>query len=141
MKRSAGFARGSADVMSGTHDRLDAAARVYGTVGRTSLLLDGGRRQIGLTPGITRDGGARNQQWDVLIKAARVMSPAARVEANALIVDESQRWQTGQLYNFADNLQLAGRATASLQVRGHALTPTLSFSQFRHTPSRSSTTV
>jgi outer membrane receptor for ferrienterochelin and colicins len=131
--------RGSAELMSGSHDRLDAAARVQGTMGKASILIDGGRRQIGLTPGITRDGGARSQQWDALVKSALVLSPVASLEANALVVDESQRWQTGQLYNFADNLQLAGRVSGSLALRGHTFTPTISMSEFRHTPSRSTT--
>jgi outer membrane receptor for ferrienterochelin and colicins len=129
----------SADLLSGTSDRLDASGRVQGGVGRASFLVEGGRRQIGITPGITRDGGARNQQWDAMIKGNFAFSETARAEASALIVDESQRWQTGQLYNFADNLQWAARIGGSIQARAHTFTSTISMSEFRHTPARSTT--
>ncbi len=129
----------SAEVVSGTQERMDVSGRVHGTVGRASLLIDGGHRHIGLTPGIARDGGARNQQWDIMLKGGLAVTPTARGEATALIVDESQRWQTGQLYNFADNLQLAGRVSGQLSLGAHAFTPTLAASEFRHTPARSST--
>lgn len=138
-REASGDLRASADVLSGTQDRLDVSGRVQGSAGRASFLIDGGRRQIGLTPGITRDGGARNQQWDAMLKATIGLSASARAEASALVVDESQRWQTGQLYNFADNLQWAARVGGAFQLGAHTLTPTLSASEFRHTPARSTT--
>ncbi len=129
----------SAEVTSGTQDRLDVSGRLHGAVGDASFLIDAGHREIGLTPGLARDAGANNAQWDVLLKGGMAFSPNARVEASALLVDESQRWQTGQLFSFADNVQRAGRLTSSLHVRGHTFTPTIAASEFRHTPARSST--
>ncbi len=130
----------SAEATSGTQGRIDFSGRVQGSLGTLQLLADGGRRQIGLTPGISRDAGARSEQWDVMLKARLPISDAMAVEASGLLVDESQRWQTGQLYNFADNLQLSGRLGAEVTLGAHRFAPTLFTSEFRHTPARSSTT-
>ena len=129
----------SAEMVSGTQGRMDVSGRAQAQFGKLSLLADGGRRQVAITPGLSRDAGARSQQWDALLKARMHMSNKAAFEVSGLLVDESQRWQTGQLYNFADNLQLSGRATARITLGAHLLTPTLFTSEFRHTPARSST--
>lgn len=127
----------SAEVTSGTQGRVDFSGRAQSTFGNLSVLVDGGRRQIDLTPGLARETGSRSETWDLMLKARLPVSDAVTFETSGLLVDESQRWQTGQLFNFSDNTQLSGRLGAEIALGAHRITPTLFTSDFRHTPGRS----
>ena len=54
------------------------------------------------------------------------------VQASGLMVGESQRYRTGQLFHFSDNTQLAAQLSVAVQDSLRRFTPTLSFSRFDH---------
>jgi outer membrane receptor for ferrienterochelin and colicins len=130
-RRPSGAWAGEAQVLSGSQNRLDASTRVQGKLGPVALLLDGGGRRIELAPGQAESEGALSERWDGLLKGSW-QKKTLDLEATALLIDERQRWQSGQLFNFADNRQLAGRLSAGWRVGDHHFAPTLFLSQFQH---------
>ncbi|HEX6940248.1 MAG TPA: TonB-dependent receptor [Longimicrobiales bacterium] len=123
----------SATLTAGDQGRLDAAASALGGVGALTGLVEVGRRTIDLAPGQPGAGGALARRWDGLAKVGwRTPVEGLRVEAGALLLDERQRWRTGQLYHFADNLQWSGRVGAVWERGNHRLSPTFFATAFDH---------
>src|SRR5690554_1684346 len=102
--------RGEAVV--GSEGRLDLNAGARGALGSFGYGADVGRRAISVTPGMADTDGARAERWDGLARL-RWAFAGGHVEASALVLDERQRWRTGQLYDFADNRQWSLRLAAS----------------------------
>jgi outer membrane receptor for ferrienterochelin and colicins len=123
-------------LLGGSEGRLDGSARMQGAVLGAAFLAQGGRRQVDQAAGRADPSGARSERWDGLLKA-RVPSAAGAIELSALIVDERARWASGQLFNFADNRQIALRASTDWQVAGHHFSPALYWSDFDHYARRS----
>jgi outer membrane receptor for ferrienterochelin and colicins len=61
------------------------------------------------------------------------------LDANALVVDEAQRYMVGQLYSFSDNLQIGGQLSATRSRGLLRIAPVLSWSRFDHLSRRAST--
>jgi outer membrane receptor for ferrienterochelin and colicins len=123
--------------LGGTQGRRDVWAegsgRVGGSVGYVAEL---GRRAVELAPGLDEEGGAYARRWDGLATLRWAAESTFALEASALVVDEAQRWRTGQLYYFASNRQAGSRVGAVWERGGERLAPTLSLSEYRHTPRR-----
>jgi outer membrane receptor for ferrienterochelin and colicins len=137
--RPPGAGRGDVSLAAtgGTQGRHDVAASLSGGLGDVGLGADVGRRSIELTPGNAGDDGTLASRWDGLVKARWQPSASLALESSVLVVDERQRWRTGQLYSFADNTQLAARAGATLRRGEGALTALLYLSSFDHLSRRS----
>lgn len=128
----------TARVTAGTEDRLDFNGTGRGSVGDFEMLADVGRRSIELAPGQADATGALSRRYDVLTKLGWDRGGATSAEGSVLVIDERQRWSSGQLYQFSDNRQL-GVKLGGVWTRGaHRLEPTLSLSRFDH-HSRSAT--
>ena len=121
-----------AQLVGGSDQRRSASVRARGALGAADIVAEGGHRTLGLTPGITTRDGAQTEQWDGLVKAGWQATANTRIESSALLIDERQRWRSGQLYNFADNVQVALRGSAQTQVGVHRFTPSIHFSDFDH---------
>lgn len=123
---------GGGDLTLGTQNRLDTSLSASGKLGGAALLVQGGRRAADAAPGRVDQGGAFSERWDGLAKA--VFSPTERttLELGSFLVDESQRWNSGQLYYFVDNQQHTARASASWAGERDHLSGTLYFSDFEH---------
>ncbi|HEX7090996.1 MAG TPA: TonB-dependent receptor [Longimicrobiales bacterium] len=126
--------RGEAVV--GSEGRLDLSAGVRGALGSFGYVADVGRRAISVTPGMADTDGARAERWDGLARL-RWAIPGGHVEASALVLDEQQRWRTGQLFDFADNRQWSLRLAASREAGPHRFAPALYATEFRHLARRS----
>lgn len=127
-----GERRGYAASTAGSHGRRELSAGAQARRGRLAGSVDGGFRTVDLAPGIAGDAGARARRWHTSSVLAWRPVPAWTVEAAALLVAETQRYRTGQLYNFADNTQLNARAGATWQRGAGRFAPVLSWSRFDH---------
>lgn len=138
----AGWA-GSVTALGGSDGRRDAMLSGAGSMGPWSAVVDGGLRTIERTPGRGGTVGALADRYDGSLKLRWAPDSTRWVEATGLVVDERQRWQTGTLFDFADNRQAGARLSASRLIGEQRLTSTLHLSQFDHLArsSRSSTPI
>ncbi|HEX6925585.1 MAG TPA: TonB-dependent receptor [Longimicrobiaceae bacterium] len=132
--RSAGSERWrlGLDATTGSQGRRDLSGTVGGTIGSVDYLLDAGRRLTEVAPGIESPQGALAERWDGLLKVGWTVSPELRLEGSGLLLDERQRWQGGQLFQFADNDQRGARIGAEWSSGIHRLAPTLHWTEFEH---------
>ncbi|MGH7445469.1 MAG: TonB-dependent receptor plug domain-containing protein, partial [Longimicrobiales bacterium] len=132
-----GVWKGGLDVTRGSNGRMDVTGSMIGGIGAASYAVDGGRRTIELVPGHSGNAGTFATRWDGNARVQWQTSPSLSFDAGALLLDESQRWRTGVLYNFTDNLQWGGRVGAVHTRGAHRFTPTLYATEFRHLSRRS----
>lgn len=121
-----------ATVLGGTQGRVDGSATVRGSAGALGFVLDLGGRTENLAPGMPGDEATLARRWNVAPRVRWRVAPALTIEASGLVVDERQRYRTGQLFHFSDNLQAAARLGAVWQSRTRRLAPTVSWSRFDH---------
>lgn len=117
---------------AGTQARADVSSSLRGTIGPVRYLLDVGRRSTELTPGRAEETGALAERWDGMLKLGWAPDSVLRVEASAVVLDERQRWQGGQLFTFADNRQWSARLGADWARGPHRVAPGLYWTEFGH---------
>src|SRR5262249_2419590 len=128
----------SADLLVGSHNRIDATVDLGQRRGSVGAGLTAGRRSVALAPGIAGNIGTFAHRWDIAPRMEWAINDAVSLDASALVVDESQRYRTGTLYTFSDNSQIDAHLSAALTAGAHRWTPTISLSRFTHL-SRAST--
>jgi outer membrane receptor for ferrienterochelin and colicins len=121
-----------ADVTAGTQGRADADATLSGSAGPLAYTVQGGRRTTRLTPGQAAETGALSERWDGSTRLAWSPRPSLEVGASGLMLRERQRWQSGQLYHFADNVQRSARLEAAWTAPASRLGATLYLTDFDH---------
>ncbi len=128
---------GTASVTGGSDQRRDGT--LGATVGRGpwGATVDAGMRTVDRTPGRTESAGALAERMDLATKLRWSPDATRSIEATALVLSERQRWGSGTLFDFADNRQIGGRVSGSLNLGEHRLTPTVYLSQFEHRSRRS----
>jgi outer membrane receptor for ferrienterochelin and colicins len=127
----------AAGVTGGSQDRLDVTGRMLGGIGAAAYAVAAGRRMIELVPGHAGDAGTFARRWDTSARVQWQAAPTLSLHAGGLLLDEAQRWRTGTLYHFVDNMQTAARIGA-VHTRGlQRFTPTLYATEFRHLSRRS----
>ena len=129
---------GALSLTAGSQERREIAASVSGGADRYTGTVDAGYRHIALTPGVSSGDATYADRWDVAPRARIVLDSASTIDASLLTIGERQRYRVGQLYQFADNTELAARVSLSLRRGAHRFTPVVSYSQFEHL-SRAST--
>ena len=123
----------AATATAGNNGRLDLGINGLGGMGPVTGLLDVGRRSLALAPGWEGGSGALSNRWDALAKLGwRTPVDGLRLEATSLLLDEGQRWRSGQLYHFADNTQWSGRIGGVWARGAHRLAPTFYVTAFDH---------
>lgn len=132
-----GVWKGALNVTGGSYGRVDVTGNMIGGVGDVAYAIDGGRRTIELVPGHTGQAGTFATRWDGNARAEWNASDVLSFNAGALVLDERQRWRTGPVYNFVDNVQWGGRIGAVYGTGAHRLVPTLYATEFRHLNRRS----
>ncbi len=123
---------GGIELTGGTNGRLDLGANLLGGVGPVAYTVDAGRRTVELVPGNATESGALAERWDGMAKAQWQASSSLSLSASALVLDERQRWRSGQLYYFADNRQWGARLGAAWTRGAHRLVPMLYATEFEH---------
>ena len=117
---------------AGTQAQRDGSARLTFGRGAFASSVDVGRRNTEITPGISSAQGALASRTDGAAKAIWTPDSTVAVEASALLLDERQRYLTGSLYNFGDNVQWTGKLTGTFRRGAHQLVPTFSTSRYDH---------
>jgi outer membrane receptor for ferrienterochelin and colicins len=133
-----GAPAGGVQLTGGSRGRRDATAHARASTGPVDWTVRGGVRDVDLVPGQDAPLDAGTRRWDGAARAGWQAAPALRVEAGGWLVDESQRWRTGQLHQFADNRQWSGRLSAAWTAGAHRVTPSLYLAGFEHALSRAS---
>jgi outer membrane receptor for ferrienterochelin and colicins len=124
-------------VLGGTQGRRDVSGELAGQVSDdVRYVANVGHRSVALAPGLADDGGAYARRWDGLATLRWAPRDATTIETSAVLVDEHQRWNAGQLYYFTDNRQLAARVGGVWEPGRQRFAPTLHLSEYRHTPLR-----
>lgn len=123
---------------AGAQGRLDLGVRGTGSVGNLRGIGNLGRRTLDEVSGISSAAGTLSERWDGQ-GSLDWSSPAhgVRIEIGGILLDESQRWASGQLYNFADNLQWSGRILLEAERGADRFVATGYFTAFDHLARRS----
>jgi outer membrane receptor for ferrienterochelin and colicins len=133
-----GAPAGGLQLTGGSRGRRDAVAHARATAGPLDWTVRGGVRDVDLVSGQQAPLDAGTRRWDGAARLGWRASRAVRVEAGGWLVEESQRWRTGQLYQFADNRQWSGRLSAAWTAGAHRVAPSLYLAGFEHALSRAS---
>lgn len=129
---------GGVQLTGGSRGRRDAVAHARASLGALDWTARGGVRDVHLVPGQDEPLDAATRRWDGNARLGWRASDAVRVEAGGWLVEESQHWRTGQLWQFADNRQWSGRLAATWTAGAHRITPSLYLAGFEHALSRAS---
>jgi outer membrane receptor for ferrienterochelin and colicins len=121
-----------ADLTAGTQGRADVDASLRGSASAVAYTVQGGRRTTQLTPGQAEETGALSERWDGSTRLSWSPRPSLEVGASGLLLSERQRWQSGPLYYFADNIQRSARLEATWTVPASRLGATLYLTDFDH---------
>lgn len=133
-----GAPAGGVQLTGGSRGRRDGVAHARASLGAFDGNVRGGVRDVDLVPGQDAPPDAGTRRWDANARLGWQASPALRVEGGGWLVEESQHWRTGQLYQFADNRQWSGRLGAAWTAGAHRLAPSLYVAGFEHGLSRAS---
>lgn len=129
----------SVSALSGSQARRELAGHVEGGAGDWSVRVDGGGTLLGIAPGVKDADGARTLRAHVAPRLARRGSDSTwAFDFSALAVDEAQRFKVGQLYSFADNVQLGVQLGATRRRGLGRISPVISWSRFDHLSRRAS---
>jgi outer membrane receptor for ferrienterochelin and colicins len=101
----------------GTQGRRDAHGQIAGTVRGADASFDLGHRSIDLTPGFAPTRGTLADRLDLAPRVRWRGDSVWSAEVSGFLVQERQRYLTGQIYRFTDRDQVAARA-ALTHVRG-----------------------
>jgi outer membrane receptor for ferrienterochelin and colicins len=118
--------------IGGTRGRADLS--IGGRLPLRSLRLtgDASLRRADLAVGIPGDLGTRSERWTVTPGAEWTVSDAWTLRASALGGGQSQRYRTGQLFRFVDDVQAGGRVGGEWRRGVSRITPLFLVSTFDH---------
>lgn len=118
---------------AGGQGRRDVQIGLQGSLRSVTSVLELGRRGVDLAPGISNPTGADVGRWDGMLKVGWA-TPLDGVSLNASVVvlDESQRWKSGQLFQFADNVQRSARVGAKAERGVHEFSTNFFATTFDH---------
>ncbi|HYC50424.1 MAG TPA: TonB-dependent receptor, partial [Gemmatimonadaceae bacterium] len=103
----------SASILAGSRDRRDGSVAIGSSLGPVAVRLEGGRRSIAGTPGRAEARGALAERTDVSANAQWQAGAKTTIDVGVLALDERQRWLSGSLFTFGDNLQVSARTSAT----------------------------
>jgi len=118
--------------IGGTRGRADLSLGGRVPLGRLRLMGDASVRRSDLAVGIPGDLGTRSARWTVTPGAEWSMSDAWTLRASALGGGQSQRYRTGQLFRFVDDVQAGARLGAEWRRGASRVTPLVYLSTFDH---------
>jgi len=117
---------------SGSHGRKEVSADAGWRQGTLSAAVDGGYQGMDLVSGVSSDVatysrrayGSTRGRWDI--------DSLKRLEWGALSIIERQRYRTGQLFHFGDNVQSSLRLAGHRDGRVDKVSLTIAGSAFDH---------
>ena len=118
--------------LGGSQDRRELSAAARGSSGALGFVVDAGYRGESLAPGRPGDDATLARRWNIAPKLRWQAGEHTSVEVSGLLLDERQRYRTGQLFHFADNAQAAARLGLIRQRGVSRLAPVVSWSRYDH---------
>jgi outer membrane receptor for ferrienterochelin and colicins len=131
-------ANGGITTTTGSHGRAEIFADAGFRRGSFASTFDAGYQNVDLASGISSDASTYSRRGTGALKTRWDADSSRRLELSALTVVERQRYRTGQLFHFGDNVQTAMTLSAHNDGQLDRLGATLSASTFDHL-SRAST--
>ena len=122
----------------GSHGRTALDADAGWRRGSVSMAMDAGYSGVDLVGGMSSDQSTYSRRGNGAVRMRWDIDSARHIESGALGVIERQRYRTGQLFHFGDNVQSSLRLAAYQDTRNDRFNLTLSASTFDHL-SRAST--
>ena len=123
---------------TGSHGRAEIFADAGIRRGAFASAFDAGYQNLDLASGVSSDAATYSRRGNGSVRARWDVDSAKRLELNALTVIERQRYRTGQLFHFGDNVQTAMHVGAHNDGTLDRVSAILSASTFDHL-SRAST--
>ncbi|MCU0634454.1 MAG: TonB-dependent receptor [Gemmatimonadaceae bacterium] len=114
----------------GTQGRRDVHGQLAGTWHGADATVDLGHRAIELTPGFAASRGTLAERLDVAPRFRWRGDSTWTAEMSGFLVQERQRYLTGQIYRFTDRDQVAARAAVTHQRGTRRMAATLYTSRF-----------
>jgi outer membrane receptor for ferrienterochelin and colicins len=128
----------SLTTMAGSQGRTEISGDAAWQNGTLSTVVDGGYNNVNLVPGLGSDASTYSRRGHAGVRGTLATDSTTRLEWGALGLIERQRYRTGQLFHFGDNVQTAFRLGAHRDGALDRLQATVSASTFDHL-SRSAT--
>jgi outer membrane receptor for ferrienterochelin and colicins len=121
-----------ASVVVGSDQRSDVNLYGAGQLGPLAASGGIGNRHMDGTPGIAGIAGSFSDRRDGMGSVRWIPTGAFSLDASALLVNERQRWPSGELYDFADNTQVNTKLSGTWIGNESRFTSTLALSQLDH---------
>lgn len=131
-KASVGRTDASLQAIGGTRGRLDLNGSMLTGGERVQGGVDVGVRSLQLAPGIAGDAGTFAERRELAPQLKLRLTDEWHVESGGLLLEERQRYRTGQLFRFTDRTQLAARVGATFQKGSQRAGLLLYRSRFDH---------
>jgi outer membrane receptor for ferrienterochelin and colicins len=100
--------------------------------GALSTVIDGGYNNVNLVPGLASDVSTYSRRGHAGVRGHFDIDSTKRLEWGAMGILERQRYRTGQLFHFSDNVQSSLRLGAHREAGNDRLQATVSASTFDH---------
>ena len=120
-------------ITAGSQERLNLHAAASGTARSIAYRIEGGRQYSGLAAGVAGNDATYSRRWDGAVRLDAPLRDVVNSTARFLIIDEEQRYRTGQLFRFVDRTQVdASVLTSWTLAPSHKIDVTVHGSQFTH---------
>ena len=117
---------------AGSYGRTEVAGDAAWRSGALSTSINGGYGGVELVPGVSSDVATYSRRAHGSVSGGLDMGSSLSVEWGGLAVVERQRYRTGQLFHFGDNVQGSARIGAEQKWPLDRLKATMSISTFDH---------
>ena len=117
---------------AGSQGRTEILGDASWRRGAMSGVIDGGYNNVNLVPGLGSDVSTYSRRGHAGARGRFELDSLTRLEWGALGILERQRYRTGQLYHFGDNVQSALRFGAHRDGTFDRVQATVSASTFDH---------
>ena len=117
---------------AGSQGRTELLGDASWRRGAMSGVIDGGYNNVNLVPGLGSDLSTYSRRGHAGARGRFELDSITRLEWGALGILERQRYRTGQLYHFGDNVQSALRVGAHRDGKLDRVQATISASTFDH---------
>jgi outer membrane receptor for ferrienterochelin and colicins len=126
-----GIAGGIA-TMAGTRGQTEISADAGWRRGAMAMAVDGGHQGVDLVSGVSSDNASYSRRSNGSTRIDWHVDSVKRVELGAFAITEQQRYRTGQLFHFGDNVQTSTRLALHNDGAIDKWSATLSGSTFDH---------
>lgn len=118
--------------IAGSHGRAEVTGDAGWRRGDLSTVVDAGWNGVSLVPGVASDVNTYSRRAHAGLRGRLDLDGGRHVDWGGLTVTERQRYRTGQLFHFGDNVQGALRLGAHQVGALDRLSATMSLSTFDH---------